>query len=59
MGLEARGFLFGPIVAGILGIKFIPIRKKGKLPGAVTSYTYKLEYGQDTVEIQVYMPVSL
>ena len=50
--LEARGFLFGPLVAVKLGIKFVPVRKKGKLPGPVAQFTYDLEYGKDTVEIQ-------
>ena len=52
VALEARGFLFAPIVAMELGIKFVPIRKTGKLPGKVENFTYQLEYGQDTVEIQ-------
>ncbi len=48
---EARGFIFGAPLALELGVGFIPVRKKGKLPGATCSYTYKLEYGTDTVEI--------
>ncbi|XP_050310574.1 adenine phosphoribosyltransferase isoform X3 [Anthonomus grandis grandis] len=52
VGLDARGFLFGPIIALDLNIPFVPIRKKGKLPGKIRSYKYALEYGEDTVEIQ-------
>ncbi|KAK0425046.1 hypothetical protein QR680_009003 [Steinernema hermaphroditum] len=51
-GLEARGFLFGPTIAHALGIPFIPIRKKGKLPGEVVQSSYEKEYGTDTVEMQ-------
>uniref|UniRef100_A0A0K0CZZ1 adenine phosphoribosyltransferase n=1 Tax=Angiostrongylus cantonensis TaxID=6313 RepID=A0A0K0CZZ1_ANGCA len=50
--LEARGFLFGPIVAIRLGIPFIPIRKKGKLPGDCIQASYVKEYGEDIIEIQ-------
>ncbi len=50
-GIEARGFITGGILAEKLGIGFIPIRKKGKLPGETTSYTYEKEYGPDTIEI--------
>ena len=50
---EARGFLFGPAVAHQLGCGFVPIRKPGKLPYDVTSVTYDLEYGQDTVAMHV------
>ena len=52
IALEARGFLFAPVVAMNLGIKFVPVRKKGKLPGKVENYSYSLEYGQDSVEMQ-------
>ncbi|CCD62975.1 Adenine phosphoribosyltransferase [Caenorhabditis elegans] len=51
-GLEARGFLFGPQVAIQLGVPFVPIRKKGKLPGATIEASYVKEYGEDRVEIQ-------
>ncbi|KAL7074155.1 hypothetical protein ACQ4LE_006317 [Meloidogyne hapla] len=51
-GLEARGFLFGPIIALELGIPFVPIRKQGKLPGAVISASYQKEYGKDVFEVQ-------
>jgi adenine phosphoribosyltransferase len=49
--VEARGFIFGSAVAARLGTGFIPIRKKGKLPGATESVTYDLEYGQDTLQV--------
>ncbi|EKT54189.1 adenine phosphoribosyltransferase [Providencia sneebia] len=51
VGTEARGFLFGAPVALRLGVGFVPVRKKGKLPREVLSMTYDLEYGQDTLEI--------
>jgi adenine phosphoribosyltransferase len=51
-GLEARGFLFGPLIAYELQVPFVPIRKKGKLPGKVVGQSYALEYGTDTIEIQ-------
>ena len=44
-GLESRGFLFGPQVALALGIAFVPVRKKGKLPGECIKMEYSLEYG--------------
>ena len=50
-GIEARGFIIGPILAHKLGVGFIPIRKPGKLPGEVESEEYSLEYGTDKVEI--------
>ena len=46
VGLEARGFVIGAACAYKLGIPFVPIRKKGKLPGKVISYKYELEYGR-------------
>lgn len=52
VGIEARGFIFGSLVANKNSIPFIPIRKKGKLPGEVIKEKYKLEYGTDQVEIQ-------
>lgn len=52
IGLDARGFLFGFLLAAELGLPFVPIRKKGKLPGKCLSYEYQLEYGTDTFEIQ-------
>lgn len=51
LGIEARGFIFGPMVASRLGTGFIPVRKPGKLPSKTTSLSYDLEYGQDTLEI--------
>ncbi len=51
-GIESRGFLVGASVAARLGIGFVMIRKKGKLPGETLQYTYDLEYGSDTIEIQ-------
>lgn len=53
VGLEARGFIFGGAVAKELGIGFIPVRKKGKLPREVVSISYALEYGEDTMEMHL------
>ena len=50
-GIEARGFILGAALAYALGIGFIPVRKKGKLPGKTISQNYDLEYGSDTIEI--------
>jgi adenine phosphoribosyltransferase len=50
-GLDARGFIIGSVVAYELGVGFIPIRKKGKLPFTTVEETYELEYGSATVEI--------
>lgn len=52
VGLDARGFLFGPLVAMNLGVAFIPVRKSGKLPGPTTKTTSTKEYGKDVLEIQ-------
>jgi adenine phosphoribosyltransferase len=49
--VEARGFIFGAAVAEKLGVGFVPIRKKNKLPYETESVTYDLEYGTDTLEI--------
>ena len=49
LGLDSRGFLFGPIIALRLGASFVPIRKEGKLPGKVESLSYKLEYGEVSI----------
>ena len=51
IGMESRGFIFGAPVAYKLGAGFIPVRKKGKLPAAVDSIEYQLEYGTDTLEV--------
>lgn len=51
VGLEARGFIFGSVLAYKLGVGFVPIRKKGKLPAKTTSHTYQKEYGPDTIEV--------
>lgn len=49
--IEARGFWFGPLLAQRLGVPFIPIRKKGKLPFQAVEKHYDLEYGQASIEI--------
>ncbi|MEC4814500.1 MAG: adenine phosphoribosyltransferase [Scytonema sp. PMC 1069.18] len=51
VGMESRGFIFGSPLAYKLGSGFIPVRKPGKLPGAVHSVEYALEYGTDRLEI--------
>lgn len=51
VGPEARGFLFGSPVAYALGVGFVPVRKKGKLPYETISVNYNLEYGSDELEI--------
>lgn len=48
---EARGFIFGAALAYELGVGFVPIRKKGKLPSATVTLTYQKEYEKDTIEI--------
>lgn len=50
-GIEARGFIFGSALALEMRKSFIPIRKKGKLPGDIISQSYSLEYGTDEIEI--------
>jgi adenine phosphoribosyltransferase len=50
-GIEARGFILGAALSYALGLGFIPVRKKGKLPGKTISQSYDLEYGSDTIEI--------
>ena len=52
VGLEARGFLFGPALALRLGAGFAPVRKRGKLPGPVVTASYKKEYGEDFFQMQ-------
>ncbi len=51
VGIESRGFILGAALAHKLGIGFVPIRKKGKLPAEVIREEYELEYGKDVVEI--------
>lgn len=51
VGIDARGFLFGATVADRLGIGFVPIRKRGKLPWKTESVAYKLEYGEAAIEV--------
>ena len=51
-GIESRGFLVAAPLALKLGCGFVMVRKKGKLPGKTVPYTYDLEYGSDTIEIQ-------
>lgn len=52
VALDARGFIFAPLISQILGIPFVMLRKKGKLPGDTHEYSYDLEYGSASVEIQ-------
>jgi adenine phosphoribosyltransferase len=52
VGIESRGFLVAAPLAFSMKCGFVMVRKKGKLPGATVRYTYDLEYGSDTVEIQ-------
>ena len=51
IGIEARGFIIGSCVSLELGLPFIPIRKKGKLPDETIEENYELEYGKATIEI--------
>jgi adenine phosphoribosyltransferase len=51
LGMEARGFIFGPALAYRLNAGFVPVRKPGKLPAATARYDYALEYGTNTLEI--------
>ena len=53
LGIEARGFLFGPSIALRLGVGFVPVRKAGKLPSTSLSTSYDLEYGSATMEMHV------
>jgi adenine phosphoribosyltransferase len=51
VGIDARGFVFGAVLAYQLNVGFIPVRKKGKLPHKTVSEEYTLEYGKNTVEM--------
>ncbi|WP_457575172.1 adenine phosphoribosyltransferase [Desulfomarina sp.] len=51
VGIDARGFVFGAVLAYKLGIGFVPVRKKGKLPAETLEESYNLEYGSGTLEI--------
>ena len=51
VGIEARGFIFAPVLAYAIGAGFVPVRKPNKLPAAVERIEYALEYGTDTLEI--------
>ncbi len=52
-GIDSRGFIFGAALADRLGIGFVPVRKKGKLPATTVCEKYELEYGYDEVEIHL------
>ena len=51
LGMEARGFIFGPALAYRLNAGFVPVRKPGKLPAETAKVSYDLEYGSNTLEI--------
>jgi len=53
VGVDARGFIFGTALAYAMGLPFVPVRKKGKLPHDTISEEFQLEYGTDTLEIHV------
>jgi len=52
-GMEARGFIFGALVAHALGVGFVPLRKPGKLPAAAHNVAYDLEYGSASLEMHI------
>lgn len=51
VGIEARGFILGAVVAHELGVGFVPVRKQGKLPSRTHAVSYELEYGSATIEV--------
>ncbi len=51
IGIESRGFLFGPQLAYMFGAGFVPVRKRGKLPAETITAVYELEYGTDELEM--------
>ena len=51
LGMEARGFIFGPALAYRLNAGFVPVRKPGKLPAAIARVEYDLEYGSNALEV--------
>lgn len=51
IGIESRGFLYGMLMAQLLGVPFVPVRKQGKLPAATVSHGYQLEYGEAILEM--------
>src|ERR1700741_315348 len=51
LGMEARGFIFGPALAYRLNAGFVPVRKPGKLPAATVKCEYELEYGSNCLEV--------
>jgi adenine phosphoribosyltransferase len=53
VGIESRGFIFGTVLAYVLGTGFVPVRKPGKLPAEILTESYELEYGTNTIEIHV------
>lgn len=53
VGIESRGFIIGAALADRLGVGFVPIRKKGKLPAEILAEEYDLEYGKDRIEMHV------
>ena len=58
IGLDARGFIFAPALALRLNIRFVPVRKRGKLPGPTVQAEYVKEYGADIFEIQTHVLTS-
>lgn len=52
VGIESRGFIFGSVLAHMMGKSFVPVRKEGKLPGETIKLSYSIEYGSATIEMQ-------